>query len=70
MDNFVSLHNIEVSASESVDTQLVSEFFEAISLTQEEADAINKKKTRAKGRLNSGLNRGLEGSLPPTTTKR
>ena len=52
-DNFVSLHNIQVSASESVDTQLVSQFFEAISLTQEQADMINEK-PRAKGRLNSG----------------
>ena len=33
-DNFVSLHNIQVSASESVDTQLVSQFFKAIFLTQ------------------------------------
>ena len=33
-DNFVSLHNIQVSAIESVDTQFVSQFFEAISLTQ------------------------------------
>ena len=42
-DNFVSLHNIQVSASESVDTQLVSQFFEAISLTQQQADMINEK---------------------------
>ena len=47
-DNFVSLHNIQVSASESVDTQLVSQFFEAISLTQEQADMINEK-TKGQG---------------------
>ena len=47
-DNFVSLHNIQVSDSESVDTQLVSQFFEAISLTQEQADMINEK-TKGQG---------------------
>ena len=48
-DNFVSLHNIQVSASESVHTQLVSQFFEAISLTQEQADMINEK-TKGQGK--------------------
>ena len=47
-DNFVSLRNIQVSASESVDTQQVSQFFEAISPTQEQADMINKK-TKGQG---------------------
>ena len=41
-DNFVSLHNIQISNVESVDPQLVSQFFEAISITQEQADMINK----------------------------
>lgn len=32
-DNFVSLHNIQISAVELVDPQLVSQFFETISIT-------------------------------------
>ena len=64
-DNFVSLHNIQISAVESVDPQLVSQFFEAISITQKQADMINEK-PRVKGKLNCGPNRELEGSLPPT----
>ena len=47
-DNFVSLHNIYISAVESVDPQLVSQFFEAISITQEQADMINEK-TKGQG---------------------
>ena len=37
-----------VSASESVDTLLVPQFFEAISPTQEQADMINEK-TKGQG---------------------
>ena len=47
-DNFVSLHNIQISAVESVDPQLVSQFFEAISVTQEQAGMINEK-TKGQG---------------------
>ena len=47
-DDFVSLHNIQNSAVESVDPQLVSQFFEAIAITQEQADMINEK-TKGQG---------------------
>ena len=67
-DNFFSLHNIHISAVELVDPQLVSRFFEAISITQEQADMINEK-TKGKGKLTCGPSRELEGSLPPTSIK-
>jgi len=72
-DNFVSLHNIQISTVELVDPQLVSQFFDAISITQEQADMISEK-TKGQGpRENSivvcGPNRELKGSLPPPSMK-